>query len=164
MALSRVFPGCSVSVVLSLLASETLVMVAYYPPSPPIAKPNCTDKYGDITILVPFGVGPSSCFLNSTYEVICDNGTILVLKTTGREVLKITMPEYFPAGETNPFSEYRGVFIGMIRMRLPIVHSNCTGKGNWNSEASGLQGTSLYFSQTENILGRLGATTWRSWT
>ncbi|KAM5558460.1 hypothetical protein ABKV19_020253 [Rosa sericea] len=63
---------------LTLLASATTLLAAAAdkPLPPPQAKPNCTDRCGDITIPYPFGIG-DGCYIllkgqENKFELTCD--------------------------------------------------------------------------------------------
>uniref|UniRef100_J3L8J1 EGF-like domain-containing protein n=1 Tax=Oryza brachyantha TaxID=4533 RepID=J3L8J1_ORYBR len=60
------------ALVLLALVADRSVVVAAAEQKPPIARQNCPDKCGDISVPFPFGIGPG-CFLAQQFEVYCND-------------------------------------------------------------------------------------------
>ncbi|KAJ8424485.1 LOW QUALITY PROTEIN: hypothetical protein Cgig2_030693 [Carnegiea gigantea] len=58
---------------------------------PPMAKPGCPDKCGNVTVSFPFGIG-SNCYYNDWYSITCNDSTPVLAKFD-LEVLGITLGE-----------------------------------------------------------------------
>ncbi|KMT14770.1 hypothetical protein BVRB_4g075360 [Beta vulgaris subsp. vulgaris] len=96
--------------------------------APPMAKPGCPDKYGNVTIPYPFGIG-SNCYYNEWYEITCNSSNSLLTKFS-LQVLEI--------------------FVGSSKMRVnATMVINCTtGNATWTS--TNLGGSPYSFS-TDNV-------------
>ncbi|CAM0875486.1 unnamed protein product [Alopecurus aequalis] len=60
------------SLLLQLLCLFILTAAAQQQQWPPIARPGCREKCGNISIPYPFGIGPG-CFIASQFEVLCND-------------------------------------------------------------------------------------------
>ncbi|XP_042516940.1 wall-associated receptor kinase 2-like isoform X2 [Macadamia integrifolia] len=75
---------------LILLSLLTFVSIAME--TPPMAKPNCVDKCGNVKIPYPFGIG-EGCYRDPDYNIKCDPGTHMpyIRGEAKREVINITL-------------------------------------------------------------------------
>ncbi|KAJ9178898.1 hypothetical protein P3X46_010744 [Hevea brasiliensis] len=78
----------------------------------PMAKPNCTDHCGSISIPYPFGIG-KDCYMEDWFEIECDN-TINpprpLLSRFNMEVFRIDLGS------------------SAVEVESPIISSNCSGR------------------------------------
>nr|POE88702.1 wall-associated receptor kinase-like 8 [Quercus suber] len=118
--------------------------------APPMAKHNCPDRCGNVSIPYPFGIG-NNCFMHKTYEIVCNESGVaaaaiafLVLPRIRVEVLEIRITD--PYNTNDSFSEP-----GLIRVKMPIISSNCINKSSAGSVARvNFSGTPFFFSSSRN--------------
>ena len=126
--------------------------------APPMAKPNCRDSCGNVSIPYPFGIG-SNCFMHKMYEIVCnENGVaaaakaFLVLPSFRVEVLEITITDPFNIDDDYPTEP------GLIRVKMPITSSNCINKSSVAGSGGVLDisGTPFFFSSSRNKFVSVG--------
>ncbi|KAJ4831263.1 hypothetical protein Tsubulata_007396, partial [Turnera subulata] len=78
----------------------------------PIARPNCQDRCGNISIPYPFGIG-NGCYLNKSFEIVCNQTSNspprAYISSINMELLDIVGGTAFVKG--------------------PVIPFNCSGKG-----------------------------------
>ncbi|KAL3746909.1 hypothetical protein ACJRO7_015790 [Eucalyptus globulus] len=109
--------------------------------APGLAKPNCPETCGNVTIPFPFGIG-AGCFLEEWYQIVCEqNNTVPILKKIGLRVLNISLPN------------------GMINISLPVLYSNASCGGDGRAAGVSLEGSQFVFSRTRNVFTLVGCNT-----
>ncbi|XP_030460083.2 LOW QUALITY PROTEIN: wall-associated receptor kinase-like 3 [Syzygium oleosum] len=132
----------SVFQILLLLVSLTLQASGA---APGLAKPNCAEKCGDVTIPFPFGIG-AGCFLDDWYQIVCQqNSAVPILKKIGLRVLNISLPN--------------GDVDGMINIRLPVISSSPSCGGDRFGVPVRFEGGPFVFSRTKNVFTFVGCNT-----
>ncbi|PRQ52202.1 putative transferase, protein kinase RLK-Pelle-WAK family [Rosa chinensis] len=98
----------------------------------PIAKPNCQEKCGNVSIPYPFGIGPDKdCYLEEWFEIDCNQSTRHkpFLRLTQQEVLSISIKD------------------GTLQVNSPVTFfCNVTG----SSQPANLTGSPFVYSQRQN--------------
>ncbi|XP_039165757.1 wall-associated receptor kinase-like 1 [Eucalyptus grandis] len=113
--------------------------------APGLAKPNCAEKCGNVTVPFPFGIG-AGCFLDEWYQIVCQqNNTVPILKKIGLRVLDISLPDRYENG--------------MIDISLPVIYSNANCGGDGRAARVSLEGSQFVFSQTRNVFTLVGCNT-----
>ncbi|XP_056171317.1 wall-associated receptor kinase-like 1 [Syzygium oleosum] len=109
--------------------------------APSLAKLNCTETCGNVTIPFPFGMG-AGCFLDDWYQIIClQNNMVPILKKIRLRVLHISLPD------------------GLISARLPLIYSNASCRGGGLGESVSFEGGPFVFSQRWNVFISVGCNT-----
>ncbi|KAJ6713170.1 hypothetical protein OIU79_009209 [Salix purpurea] len=107
---------------------------------PPIVKPGCRDRCGDISIPYPFGIG-KDCYKNEWFAIEC-NETVSPARASisgiKMEVLNISAER------------------AAATVKGPIISSNCTGREN--GVPLNLSGTPFIFS-SDNVFVAVGCNT-----
>ena len=100
--------------------------------APPMAKPNCRDSCGKVSIPYPFGIG-KDCFMHQSFEIVCNKSgvpaaaaAIAFLPSIGVEVLEINI--------SDPFNTDGSFFEHGLRVKMPIISSNCINKSSVNAQ------------------------------
>lgn len=98
----------------------------------PIAKPNCQEKCGNVSIPYPFGIGPDKdCYFNEWFQIDCNQSTrhTPFSRLTQLEVLSISIKE------------------GTLQVKSPVTFF-CNVKGS--SQPANLTGSPFVYSQRQN--------------
>ena len=126
--------------------------------APPLAKPNCPDRCGNVSIPFPFGIG-SNCFMDKTYEIVCSESGVaaaakafLVLPRIRVEVLEIGIRD--PYNNDNDSS----LVLGLIRVKMPTISSNCANKSSvaGSGGVMDISGTPFFFPSYRNSFVSVG--------
>ncbi|KAL3746934.1 hypothetical protein ACJRO7_015812 [Eucalyptus globulus] len=113
--------------------------------APGLAKPNCPETCGNVTIPFPFGIG-AGCFFEEWYQIVCkQNNTVPILKKIGLRVLNISLPD--------------ADVDGMINVSLPVIYSNAGCGGDGRGAGVSLKGSQFVFSRTRNVFTLVGCNT-----
>ncbi|KAJ6392999.1 hypothetical protein OIU77_022471 [Salix suchowensis] len=108
---------------------------------PPIVKPGCRDRCGDISIPYPFGIG-KDCYKNEWFAIECNEtvspATAFISAIFNMEVLNISAER------------------ATATVKGPIISSNCTGTKN--GVPLDLSGTPFVFS-FDNVFVAVGCNT-----
>ncbi|KAK3438608.1 hypothetical protein EUGRSUZ_C03245 [Eucalyptus grandis] len=109
-----------------------------------LAKPNCPETCGNVTIPFPFGIG-AGCFFEEWYQIVCkQNNMVPILKKIGLRVLNISLPDVDVDG--------------IINISLPIIYSKGCG-GDGHAAGVSLKGSQFVFSQKRNVFTLVGCNT-----
>ncbi|KAF8034255.1 hypothetical protein BT93_C0523 [Corymbia citriodora subsp. variegata] len=115
--------------------------------TPRLAKRNCRETCGNVSIPFPFGIG-DGCFLDDWYKINCQqNNTVPILEKIGLQVIHISLPSF------------RENSSGIISARLPVLYSNASCGGNRLGEPVSFKGGPFVFSQTRNLFISVGCNT-----
>ncbi|KAK4594086.1 hypothetical protein RGQ29_017951 [Quercus rubra] len=126
--------------------------------APPMAKHSCRDRCGNVSIPYPFGIG-RNCFMHKMYEIVCnENGVtaaakaFLVLPSFRVEVLEIRISDPLNIDDDSPYEP------GLIRVKMPIISSNCKNKSSVAGSGGVLDisGTPFFFSSSRNKFVSVG--------
>ncbi|KAL9672465.1 hypothetical protein QQ045_028716 [Rhodiola kirilowii] len=134
--MSRMFETLLIILLSSLIASAAANV--------PMAKPNCTETCGNITIPYPFGMGNPNCYLNPWFEITCNNTSVRrpFLHKFNLEVLDFGV--YFNSTAFNTT---------LLVVNHPI-YSTCRDGISWNS--TDLRGSPFIFSSISNVFVTVG--------
>ena len=114
---------------------------------PPMAKPGCNDRCGNVSIPYPFGMTAASCYLNNWFRIVCtgnDSSARAFLPEINMEVLEINIANPY---RNDSFISYEP---SIVRVKMPIIiSSNCTGTGPGNGGVN-MTGGPFYFSSYRN--------------
>ena len=125
--------------------------------APPMVKPNCPKFCGNVSIPYPFGMTTAGCYLNNWFRIVCtgnDSSARAFLPRIDMEVLEIKFPNWNT--DDNYFSYYNNYFSyyepGIIRVKMPIISSNCTSTvpRNGSVVTVNMTGGPFYFSSYRN--------------
>ncbi|KAF8404139.1 hypothetical protein HHK36_009019 [Tetracentron sinense] len=98
-----------------------------------IAKPNCTEKCGNVSIPYPFGIG-DGCYINKWFEISCNSSLRPFLTSVNLEVLNVS------------------VMRGKVRVNSPVV-SECNDT-EWvvrgENASVNLRRSPFFYSETYN--------------
>ncbi|KAJ6934379.1 wall-associated receptor kinase-like 8 [Populus alba x Populus x berolinensis] len=114
-----------------LVFKMTLLMLMFQlaKAAAPVAKPNCPDHCGNISIPYPFGIG-KYCYMAESYDVECDETSKpprAFLRSIKMELVNITLTD------------------GAAIVNGPIMSSNCSDRQS-NLPALNLTGSPFFFS------------------
>ncbi|XP_061982773.1 wall-associated receptor kinase-like 8 [Populus nigra] len=104
-----------------------------------MARPNCTETCGNITIPFPFGIG-TGCYMNDWFSVHCNETTA---NSPSRAFLSRINMEVFQISLGNSW----------VRVNSPIISSGCSGRGA--NLAINMTGSPFSFSSS-NIFTAMG--------
>ena len=111
----------------------------------PMARSNCHDRCGNISIPYPFGIG-DSCYMEKWFEVVCnrtaDSPAKAFLASIDVELLEIKI------GDLIGIDSYSPQEPGIVRVNMPNISSNCRGQF---SGGVNMRGSPFYFSSYRNI-------------
>ncbi|KAM3694174.1 hypothetical protein ACJW31_07G040200 [Castanea mollissima] len=111
----------------------------------PVAKPNCSDRCGSVSIPYPFGIG-GSCYKEKWFEVVCNvtrgSSAKAVLPSIDAELLEIKI------GDLTGIDSYSPHEPGIVRVNMPSISSYCMGQP---SGGVNMSGSPFYFSSYRNI-------------
>ena len=131
-----------------LLLQPWLITEAVAPEKPQIAKPNCSDRCGNVSIPYPFGI-EAGCYMNKWFRVTCDNKTIdgdpkPFITSISLELLHVS------------FS------LGTVRVSNPVTKFNCSKKDNGLPFSINLAGgnSPFFFSNGYNRFASVGCDKW----
>ncbi|KAL3715445.1 hypothetical protein ACJRO7_007218 [Eucalyptus globulus] len=111
--------------------------------APRLARPNCTEACGDVTIPFPFGIG-TGCFLDDWYEIVCEQDyAVPMLSKTKLRVLNISLPNLFD-------------WYSNIKVSFPVNYSNASCQG---IKSVNLEESNFVFSQRLNVFISVGCNT-----
>ena len=114
-----------------------------------MAQNNCSASCGNVSIPYPFGIG-SNCFMHKTYEIVCIEigvAAAAFLPSIGMEVLEINISDPYRTTYSYSFEP------GLIRVKMPIISSNCINK---SSDGVDISGTPYFFSSYRNKFVSVG--------
>ncbi|KAL4614349.1 hypothetical protein ACB092_07G048000 [Castanea dentata] len=111
----------------------------------PMAKPNCRDRCGNVSIPYPFGIG-GSCYMEKWFEVVC-NATAGSLAKAFLTSIDVELLE-IKIGDLTGIDSYSPYEPGIVRVNMPNISSKCRGQtiGGVN-----MRGSPFYFSSYRNI-------------
>ncbi|KAB5573070.1 hypothetical protein DKX38_000264 [Salix brachista] len=100
-----------------------------------MARPNCAETCGNISIPFPFGIG-TGCYMNSWFSVDCNKTTAdspsrAFLSSINMEVLEISLED------------------GWVRVNSPVISSGCSGRGS--NIAINMTGSRFAFSSSNRF-------------
>ncbi|KAG5227798.1 wall-associated receptor kinase [Salix suchowensis] len=100
-----------------------------------LARPNCAETCGNISIPFPFGIG-TGCYMNSWFSVDCNKTTAdspsrAFLSSINMEVLEISLED------------------GWVRVNSPVISSGCSGRGS--NIAINMTGSRFAFSSSNRF-------------
>ncbi|KAL0007781.1 hypothetical protein SO802_009283 [Lithocarpus litseifolius] len=131
--------------------------------APPMVKPNCPEFCGNVSIPYPFGMTTASCYLNEWFRIDCtgnDSSARAFLPRIDMEVLEIKTPNWnrdynYYYSYNNYYSSYEP---GILRVKMPIISSNCTSTvpRNGSVVTVNMTGGPFYFSSNRNIFISVG--------
>nr|POE97976.1 wall-associated receptor kinase-like 8 [Quercus suber] len=111
----------------------------------PMAKPNCRDRCGNISIPYPFGIG-GSCYKEKWFEVVCNETAGIPAKafltSIDVELLEIKI------GDLTGIDSYSPYEPGIVRVNMPNISSYCRRQ---LSGGVNMRGSPFYFSSYRNI-------------
>ncbi|XP_022734159.1 wall-associated receptor kinase-like 1 [Durio zibethinus] len=134
-------------VILLLLQPWLITEAITLPKSPKMAKPNCTDRCGNVNIPYPFGV-EDGCFFNESFRVTCnktiDGGRKPFISSINLELLNVS------------FS------FGTARVLNPVTKFNCSKTDNSIPFPIYLESgnSPFFFSNGYNRFAFLGCRKW----
>ncbi|KAF3953831.1 hypothetical protein CMV_020758 [Castanea mollissima] len=116
--------------------------------TPPIAKPNCKSRCGNLQIPYPFGIGPD-CYLDKWFEIVCKGtggSAQAFLTSIGKEVRQIIISNN---PSTNNFIE------STVQVQVrPIYSKHCKYAGNHS--IVNITGSPFHFSHYHNTFISVG--------
>lgn len=127
-----------------------------YVTQPPIAKPNCPQRCGNVIIPFPFGIGPNCSADDKWFEIVCINNTNTSTKTNPTSSSTNSKPFL----KRIPQVEVLRIFTENSTLRAAqsaIWFSNCPDKVEGPSiKTLDLRGSPFSFSDSRNRLTAVG--------
>ncbi|XVF71537.1 hypothetical protein PTKIN_Ptkin12aG0045800 [Pterospermum kingtungense] len=130
---------------ISLLLLITQIAIA----APPLAKNDCREYCGNVSIPYPFGIG-TGCFFDRSFEISCDNSSSpprIWLSSIQMEVLEISIEWGSDYNSRSSSNQY-------IRVKSPIISQNCPDRET--SNGVNFTGSPFYYYSYDNTFVAMG--------